>query len=41
MFPRKLFPQRNERINYDIDTVNGITVPTYGWLPLSLNLGLN
>jgi hypothetical protein len=40
MFPRKLIPQRKERINYDIRVANGTAVPTYRWLSLSLNLRL-
>jgi hypothetical protein len=40
VFPRKLVPQRKSRVNYDIRAANGTTIPTYGWLPLSLNLGL-
>jgi hypothetical protein len=40
VFPRKLIPQRRERFNYDLCAANGTTIPTYGWLPLSLNLGL-
>jgi hypothetical protein len=35
-----LIPQRRERVNYDICAANGTTIRTYGWLPLSLNLGL-
>jgi hypothetical protein len=41
MFPRKLITQRKESVNYDIRAANGTTVPTYGWLSLSLNLGLS
>jgi hypothetical protein len=40
VFPRKLIPQRKSRVNYDLSVANGTTIPTYGWLPLSLNLGL-
>jgi hypothetical protein len=40
VYPRKLIPQRKTRVNYDLCAANGITIPTYGWLPLSLNLGL-
>jgi hypothetical protein len=40
VFPRKLIPQRKSRVNYELRAVNGTTIPTYGWLPLSLNLGL-
>jgi hypothetical protein len=35
-----LIPQRRERVNYDLCAANGTTIRTYGWLPLSLNLGL-
>jgi hypothetical protein len=40
VFPRKLIPQRRSHVNYDLCAANGTTIPTYGWLPLSLNLGL-
>jgi hypothetical protein len=40
VFPRKLIPQRRLRIHYDHCAANGTTIPTYGWLPLSLNLGM-
>jgi hypothetical protein len=40
VFPRKLIPQCRKRVNYDLCAVNGTTIPTYGWLPLRLNLGL-
>jgi cleavage and polyadenylation specificity factor subunit 1 len=40
VFPRKLVPQRRERVNYELCAANGTTISTYGWLPLSLNLGL-
>jgi hypothetical protein len=40
VFPRRLIPQRRSRVNYDLCAANGTTIPTYGWLPLSLNLGL-
>jgi hypothetical protein len=39
-FPRKLVPGRKERVNYDLFAANGTTIPTYGWISLSLNLGL-
>jgi hypothetical protein len=29
-----------ERVNYDLCAANGTIIHTYGWLPLSLNLGL-
>jgi hypothetical protein len=38
VFPRKLVSQRRERVNYDLCAANGTAFPTYGWLPLSLNL---
>jgi hypothetical protein len=40
VYPRRLIPRRRERVNYDLCAANGITIHTYGWLPLSLNLGL-
>jgi hypothetical protein len=40
VFPRKFIPQRRSRVNYDLYAANGNTIHTYGWLPLSLNLGL-
>jgi hypothetical protein len=39
VFPYKLIPQRMERVNSYLCAANGITIPTYGWLPVSLNLG--
>jgi hypothetical protein len=39
VYPRKLIPQRRTRVNY-LCTANGTIIPTYGWLPLSLNLRL-
>jgi hypothetical protein len=27
-------------VNFDLCAANGTTIHTYGWLPLSLNLGL-
>jgi hypothetical protein len=38
VFPRKLVPQRRSTV--DLSAANGTTIPTYGWLPPSLNLGL-
>jgi hypothetical protein len=38
---RRLVPRRKERVNYDLCAVNGTTIHTYGWLPLSLNSGLH
>jgi hypothetical protein len=40
VFPRKLFPQRRTRVNYDLCAANRTTISTFGWLPLRLNLGL-
>jgi hypothetical protein len=40
MYPRRLAPRRKERANYDLCAANGTTIHIYGWLPLSLNLGL-
>jgi cleavage and polyadenylation specificity factor subunit 1 len=40
VYPRKLIPQRRSRVNYDLYAADGKTIHTYGWLPLSLNLGL-
>jgi cleavage and polyadenylation specificity factor subunit 1 len=40
VFPRKLVPGRKERVNCDLFAANGTTIPTYGWISLSLNLGL-
>jgi hypothetical protein len=39
VFPRKLIPQRRTCVNYDL-MANGTSIPTYRWLPLSLNLRL-
>jgi hypothetical protein len=41
VYPRRLVPRRKERANYDLCSANGTTIHTYGWLPLSLNLGLH
>jgi hypothetical protein len=41
VFPRKHIPQCRSCIHYDLCAANGTTIPTYGWLPLSLNLGLH
>ena len=40
VFPRKLLSGRKERVNYDLFAANGTTIPTYGWISLSLNLEL-
>jgi hypothetical protein len=38
--PRRIVPRRKERADYDFCAANDTTIHTYGWLPLSLNLGL-
>jgi hypothetical protein len=38
--PRRLVPRRMERVDYDLCAANGSTIHKYGWLPLSINLGL-
>jgi hypothetical protein len=38
--PRKLILRGKEHVNYNLCAANGTTIPTYKWLPLSLNLGL-
>jgi hypothetical protein len=40
IYPHRLVPRCKERTNYDLCTANGTSIHTYGWLPLSLNLGL-
>jgi hypothetical protein len=40
VYPRRLVPRREGRANYDLCAANGTNIYTYGWLPLSLNLGL-
>jgi hypothetical protein len=40
VFPRKLVPQRKERGNFYLFAANGTPIPTYGMMPLSLNMGL-
>jgi hypothetical protein len=40
VFLRKLVPGHKERVNYDLFAANGTTVPTYGRISLSPNLGL-
>jgi hypothetical protein len=40
VFTRKLVPGRNELVNYDLFAANRTTIPTYGWISLSLDLGL-
>jgi hypothetical protein len=41
VYSRRLIPRRKERANYDLCAANGTTIHTYGWLPLSLILGLH
>jgi hypothetical protein len=36
VYPRKLIPQRRERVNYDLCVANGTTIRTYGRLPSAL-----
>jgi hypothetical protein len=40
VYPCRLIPRHMERVDYDLCAANGSTIHTYGWLPLSLNLGL-
>jgi hypothetical protein len=40
VYPHKLIPRHKERVKYDLCAANGITIPTYVWLSLSLDLGL-
>jgi hypothetical protein len=40
VFPLMLISQRRSLVNYDLPAANGTTIPTYGWLPPSLNLRL-
>jgi len=40
VFPRRLLPGCRERIDYTLYAANGTPIPTYGWISLSLNLGL-
>ena len=40
LIPRNLHPERNERVNYELLAVNDTTIATYGWISLSLDLGL-
>ena len=39
VFPRRLLPERRVRIDYSLYAANGTTIPTYGWVSRSLNLG--
>jgi hypothetical protein len=41
MYPRRLIPQHRECVNYDLCVASSTAIHTYGWLPLSLNLGLH
>jgi hypothetical protein len=36
VFPRKLIPQRRERVKYDLCAANGTINRTYGWLRLQV-----
>jgi hypothetical protein len=40
VYPHRLIPQHRERVNYELCAANGTSIDIYGWLPLSLNLGL-
>jgi hypothetical protein len=40
VYPCRLIAEHRERVNYNLCATNGTTIHTYGWLPLSLNLGL-
>jgi hypothetical protein len=40
VYPHKYLPHRRPRVNYDLYAADGSTIHTYGWLPLTLNLGL-
>jgi hypothetical protein len=40
VFPRKLLPGRRKRTDYNPHAANGTTIPTYGWISQTLNLGL-
>jgi hypothetical protein len=40
VYPHRLIPRCKECDNYDLRAAKGSNIPTYGWLPLSLNLGL-
>jgi hypothetical protein len=40
-FPRALISQGKDRVHYELRAANGSTIPTYGWLQLSVNLGLS
>ena len=38
-FPRNLLPGPRKRTEYILYTANGTTIPTYGWISQSINLG--
>lgn len=40
MIPRNLYPERKDRVNYKLLAANNTTIATYGWISLSLDLGL-
>jgi hypothetical protein len=40
VYPRKYLQHHRPRTNYELYAADGSTIHTYGWLPLSLNLGL-
>jgi hypothetical protein len=41
VFPRALISQGKDSVHYELRAPNGSTIPTYGWLHLSVNLGLS
>ena len=41
VFPRKLIPNRKDRVNYDLYAANGSTIATYGWTPINVDFGLH
>jgi hypothetical protein len=41
VFPRALISQGKDSVHYELRAANGSTIPTYGWLHLSVNLGLS
>ena len=38
--PRKLIPNRKDRVNYDLYAANGSTIATYGWTHINVDFGL-
>ena len=40
VFPHKLLPENRPSIDYLLYAANGTTIPTYGWVSKSLDLGL-